>query len=123
MINYGSRGLRGSESNYAAAKLEMLAALIFIEHNRKFLYGKHFVIRCDNKAFSWLKTYSTKSEHVNRWIARLDGFNFTIEHRDRNKHTNAEGLSKKTEYYMRRENHACLPHMEGFKFLEQSTVR
>ena len=120
VINYGSRGLRNSERNYGAAKLEMLAALIFIEHNRKFLYGRHFLIRCDNQAFSWLKTYSTKSEHVNRWIARLDGFDFTIEHRDRSKHTNADGLSKKTEYYMRRENHVCLQHMEGFKFLPQA---
>ena len=119
VINYGSRGLRGSERNYGAAKLEMLAALIFIEHNRKFLYGKRFIIRCDNMAFSWLKSYSTKSEHVNRWIARLDGFDFKIEHRDRNKHTNADGLSKKTEYYRRRENHVCPLHMGGFKFLSQ----
>ena len=60
VICYVSRVLRGSERNYGAAKNEMLAALTFIEHYRKFLYGKKFIIRCDNMAFSWLKSYSTK---------------------------------------------------------------
>ena len=120
VICYGSRGLRGSERNYGAAKNEMLAALTFIEHYRKFLYGKKFIIRCDNMAFSWLKSYSTKSEHVARWITRLDGFDFTIEHRDRNKHTNADGLSKKTEYYQRRANHIQAEHVPGFAFMNQN---
>ena len=41
VINYASRGLKGSERKYSAAKSEMLAALTFIEHNRKWLLGRN----------------------------------------------------------------------------------
>ena len=119
VINYASRGLKGSERKYSAAKSEMLAALTFIEHNRKWLLGREFTIRVDNQAFSWLKTYSTKSEHVGRWIVRLDGFNLKIEHRTRNHHTNADGLSKKTEYYGRAEDRDIPEHVAGFSFMTQ----
>ena len=119
VINYASRGLKGSERKYSAAKSEMLAALTFIEHNRKWLLGREFTIRVDNQAFSWLKTYSTKSEHVGRWIVRLDGFNLKIEHRTRNHHTNADGLSKKTEYYGRADNRDIPEHVAGFSFMTQ----
>ena len=119
VINYASRGLKGSERKYSAAKSEMLAALTFIEHNRKWLLGREFTIRVDNQAFSWLKTYSTKSEHVGRWIVRLDGFNLKIEHRTRNHHNNADGLSKKTEYYGRAEEREIPEHVAGFSFMTQ----
>ena len=119
VINYASRGLKGSERKYSAAKSEMLAALTFIEHNRKWLLGREFTIRVDNQAFSWLKTYSTKSEHVGRWIVRLDGFNMRIQHRTRNHHTNADGLSKKTEYYGRADEREIPEHVAGFSFMSQ----
>ena len=119
VINYASRGLKGSERKYSAARSEMLAALTFIEHNRKWLQHREFVIRCDNQAFSWLKTYNTKSEHVARWINRLDTFNMVIQHRTRNHHTNADGLSKKTEYYQRVEARPMGDKAVGFQFLSQ----
>ena len=119
VINYASRGLKGSERKYSAARSEMLAALTFIEHNRKWLQHREFVIRCDNQAFSWLKTYNTKSEHVGRWINRLDTFNMVIQHRSRNHHTNADGLSKKTEYYQRVEQRPMGDKAVGFNFMSQ----
>ena len=98
---------------------EMLAALTFIEHNKMWLQHREFVIRCDNQAFSWLKTYSTKSEHVTRWINSLGTFNMVIQHRTRNHHTNADGLSKKTEYYQRVEARPMGDKAVGFQFLSQ----
>ena len=41
--------------------------------------------------------------YIGRWIARLDGYNMIIEHRTRDKHQNADSLSKKTEFYERQE--------------------
>ncbi len=94
VISYGSRGLRAAERNYGPPKQEMLAALTFLEQFRPFLSAKRFTLRCDNQALSWLKTYSTSSCMVARWITRLSSFNFEIIHRDRRQHTNADGLSK-----------------------------
>jgi hypothetical protein len=95
--------------------------LTFIEYFDKFLEGRHFTLRCDNHALSWLKSYrmSTKNAMVARWIQRLDRFNFTIEHRLRHRHTNADGLSKKREYYERQEQALDIPMQTKFKFMTQ----
>ena len=39
--------------------------------------------------------------YFGRWIVRLDGYHMIIEHRMRDKHQNADRLSKKTEFYER----------------------
>ena len=55
----------------------------------------------DNRALSWLKTYSLDQKYIGRWIVRLDWYNTIIEHRTREKHQNADSLSKKTEFHER----------------------
>ena len=118
VISYGSRGLRSHERNYPAAKSEMLAALTFIEYYKKLLSGQPFVLRCDNIALSWLKTYRNGEGMVARWIQRLDQFNFKIVHRLRDKHTNADGLSKMTQFYRHREERPA-PERKGFTWMTQ----
>ena len=58
-----------------------------------------FKLRVNNQAFSWLKTYSIDQSYIGRWIVRLDGYHMIIEHTMREKHQNADSLSKKTEVY------------------------
>ena len=41
--------------------------------------------------------------YIGRWIVILDGYHMIIEHRMRDKHQNADSLSKKTEFYERLE--------------------
>ena len=41
---------------------------------------------------------SMDQSYIGRWIVRLDGYHMVIEHRMRDKHQNAESLSKKTEF-------------------------
>ena len=118
VISYGSRGLRAAERNYGAPKCEMLAALTFCEQFRTFLTPRKFTLRCDNQALAWLKTYSTSSTMVARWITRLSSFNFVILHRDRRLHTNADGLSKQTQHYERAEQ-VKDEMMPGFSFISQ----
>ena len=40
---------------------------------------------------------------MGQWITRSKEYHFEIQHKDKNKHQNADGLSKKTEYYRIRE--------------------
>ena len=53
----------------------------------------------------------------------MDGYHMIIEHRMRDKHHNADNLSKKTEFYERLEqkqaNQAEIK--EGFSFLDKET--
>ena len=61
--------------------------------------------------------------YIGRWIVRLDGYHMIIEHRMRDKHQNADSLSKKTEFYERLEqkqaNQAEIK--EEFSFLDKET--
>ena len=108
---------------YGASKVEMFAVVTFVEKYRAYLGSEPFKLRVDNRALSWLKTYSMDQSYIGRWIVRLDGCNMIIEHRTRDKHQNADSLSKKTEFYDRQEQReANRPEIkEGFSFMDKET--
>ena len=122
-IAYGSKVLKDTEMKYGAPKAEMFAVVTFVEKYREYLGSAPFKLRVDNRALSWLKTYSMDQSYIGRWIVRLDGYHMIIEHRMRDKHQNADSLSKKTEFYERLEqkqaNQAEIK--EGFSFLDKET--
>ena len=122
-IAYGSKVLSDTEMKYVAPKAEKFAVVTFVEKYRAYLGSAPFKLRVDNRALSWLKTYSLDQSYIGRWIVRLDGYHMIIEHRMRDKHQNADRLSKKTEFYERLEqkqaNQAEIK--EGFSFLEKET--
>ena len=61
--------------------------------------------------------------YIGRWIVGLDGYHMIIEHKMRDKHQNADSLSKKTEFYERLEQKQANPAelKEGFSFLDKET--
>ena len=122
-IAYGSKVLSDTEIKYGARKAEMFAVVTFVEKYRAYLGSAPFKLRVDNRALSWLKTYSMDQSYIGRWIVRLNGYHMIIEHRMRDKHQNADSLSKKTEFYERLEqkqaNQAEIK--EGFSFLDKET--
>ena len=122
-IAYGSKVLSDTEMKYGAPKAEMFAVVTFVEKYRAYLGSAPFKLHVDNRALSWLKTYSMDQSYIGRWIVKLDGYHMIIEHRMRDKHQNADSLSKKTEFYERLEqkqaNQAEIK--EGFSFLDKET--
>ena len=122
-IAYGSKVLSDTEMKYGAPKAEMFAVVTFVEKYRAYLGSEQFKLLVDNKALSWLKTYSMDQSYIGRWIVRLDGYNMIIEHRTRDKHQNADSLSMKTEFYERQEQReADRPEIkDGFSFMDKET--
>ena len=122
-IAYGSKVLSDTEMKYGAPKAEMFAVVTFVEKYRAHLGSESFKLRVDNRALSWLTTYSMDQSYIGRWIVRLDGYNMIIEHRTRDKHQNADSLSKKTEFYERQEQReADRPEIkDGFSFMDKET--
>ena len=122
-IAYGSKVLSDTEMKYGAPKAEMFAVVTFVENHRAYLCSEPFKLRVDNRALSWLKTYSMDQSYIGRWIVRLDGYNMIIEHRTRDKHQNADSLSKETEFYERQEQReADRPETkDGFSFMDKET--
>ena len=120
-IAYGSKVLSDTEMKYGAPKAEMFAVVTFVEKYRAYMGSAPFKLRVDNRALPWLKTYSMDQSYIGRWIVRLDGYHKIIEHRMRDKHQNADSLSKKIEFYERLEqkqaNQAEIK--EGFSFLDK----
>ena len=122
-IAYGSKVLSDTEMKYGAPKAEMFAVVTFVEKYRAYLGSAPFKLRVDNRALSWLMTYSMDQSYIGRWIVRLDGYHMIIEHRMRDKHQNADSLSKKTEFYERLEQKQAnqAEVKEGFSFLDKQT--
>ena len=82
----GSNALSDTKMKYGAPKAEMFAVVTFVEKYRAYLGSVPFKLRVDNRALSWLKTYSMDQSYIGRWIVHLDGYNMIIEHRKRDKH-------------------------------------
>ena len=122
-IAYGSKVLSDTEMKYGAPKAEMFAVITFVEKYRAYLGSALFKLRVDNRALAWLKTYSMDQSYIGRWIVRLDGYHMIIEHRTRDKHQNADSLSKKTEFYERLEEKQANQSeiKDGFSFLDKET--
>ena len=112
-----------TEMKYGAPKAEKFAIVTLVANYRAYTRSAPFKLRVVNRALSWLKTYSMVQSKIGRWKVRLDGFHMIIEHRMRDKHQNADSLSKKTEFYERLEqkpaNQAEIK--EGFLFLDKAT--
>ena len=117
--------LSDTEMKYGAPKAEIFAVVTFVEKYRAYLGSATFKLHVDNRALSWLKTYSMDQNYIGRWIVRLDGYHMVIEHRMCDKHQNADNPSKKTKFYERleqkRANQAEIK--EGFSFLDKETYK
>ena len=65
-IAYGSKVLSDTELKYGAPKTEMFAVVTFVEKYRAYLGSAPFKLRVDNRALSWLKTYSMDQSYIGR---------------------------------------------------------
>ena len=122
-IAYGSKVLSDTEMKYGAPKAEMFEVITFVEKYRAYLGSAPFTLRVDNRALAWLKTYSMDQSYIGSWIVRLDGYHMITEHRTRDKHQNADSLSKKTEFYERLEEKQANQSeiKDGFSFQDKET--
>ena len=85
-IAYVSKVLSDTEVKYGLSKAQMLAVVTFVEIYRAYLGSAPFNFPVDNRALSWLKSYSLEQSKIGRWIFRLDGYHTIFEHRMRDKH-------------------------------------
>ena len=68
VISYGSRTLNKAEKNYCITDKELLAIRHFTEYYRQYLLGRHFLVRSDYQAL----TYLLKLKEPKGRIARSD---------------------------------------------------
>ena len=59
--------------------------------------GRKFRLRTDHASLKWLLNYKDADGMLARWLAKLQAYDFTIEHRPGLQHGNADGLSRCTK--------------------------
>jgi hypothetical protein len=85
-----------AEKSFCVTRRELLAIVRTLEHFCKYLYGQDFHLRIDHSALTWLMRFKNLEGQTARWIQRLQGYNFTSEHRQGQKHNNANSLSRRS---------------------------
>ena len=98
VVAYASRGLRKSERNYPAHKLEFLALKwAVVDKFHDYLYGNKFRVRTDNNPLTYAFTTAKLDALSHRWLAALSTYNFSIQYRSGKQNTDADALSRLPE--------------------------
>ena len=87
VIAYGSRVLSKAERRYCVTHRELLAVVYFLQHFQPYLLGRHFTLRSDHGSLTWVRNFT-------RWLEKLQEYDFTIVHQPRQRHSNADALSR-----------------------------
>ena len=96
VIAYASRGLRPSQRNNPAHKLECLALKWAVSdkfHDNH--YGTTFQNVIDNNPLTYVLSKAKLVATSQRWVAALASYNFTISYRPGQQNADADGLSRK----------------------------
>ncbi|KAG1045094.1 hypothetical protein G6F43_011344 [Rhizopus delemar] len=81
VISYASRGLRGSERNYAITHLEALAVVWGVTHYKHYLKGRHFILITDHSSLVYIFRPTRLTPKLSRWAACLLDYDFEIRYR------------------------------------------
>jgi len=94
VIAYSSRTMSKAEQQYETTKKELPAVVNGLKQFRKYLTGRHFAIRTDRVALSWLRRTLKPMPQLARWLTLIEEFDYEVIHRDGKRHQNADGLSR-----------------------------
>jgi hypothetical protein len=94
VICFGSKALTPTQQNYSAPERECLAVVEGIKQFYIYLHGAEFVVVTDHKALEWLMKHKDPTSKLMRWAIKLQGYNFTIQHRPGKHNANVDALSR-----------------------------
>ena len=92
MIAYYSKSLNPAQQKYCTTKRELLAVVSTLDNFKGYVCGPHFRISTDHAALLWLTNLKNIQGMLARWLAKLQQFNFAMEHRPGAHHGNTDGL-------------------------------
>jgi len=73
---------------------ETLAIIVVVAKFHHYLLGHQFVIRTDHQSLKELKAQTIQTPEQQAWLAKLLGYNFTIEYKKGCENTGADSLSR-----------------------------
>ena len=94
VIAYHSKSLNPAQQKYCTTRRKLLSVVATLDHFKGYVWGPHFTVRTDHAALVWLTNLRNIQGMLARWLAKLQQFHFSIEHRPGAQHGNADGLSR-----------------------------
>jgi hypothetical protein len=117
VIAYASRILSRVEQNYNTTSRELLAIIFRFRQFPQFLLGRHFLLRIDHSALSYLRTPEPMVQAA-RWLDYIEEYDFTIEHCNGSNHGNSDALSRRPH---QQESGLALTERTCLRIREQET--
>ncbi|XP_055840052.1 uncharacterized protein LOC129907729 [Episyrphus balteatus] len=93
-IFYHSQKLNAAQRNYNVTERECLAAVMGVQKFRAYVEGHAFKIVTDHASLKWLMNQKDLCGRLARWSLKLQGFDFTIEHRKGSQNVVPDALSR-----------------------------
>jgi hypothetical protein len=120
VIAYASRVLSRVEQTYNTTRRELLAIIFEFRQFRQFLLGRHFLLRIDHSALSYLRRTLEPMGQAVRWLDYIEEYDFTIQFRNRNgsNHGNSDALSRRPH---QQESGLALTERTCLRIREQET--
>jgi len=91
---YSSRTMTKSELHYETTRKELLSVIYGLRQYCQYLLGRHFIIRTDHAALSWLQKTPEPMPQLARWLTIIEQYDYKVVHRHGKQHANADGLSR-----------------------------
>ena len=97
-VAFFSRTLQVSETRHASVEKEAQAIIETVRHWRHYLTGKHFILKTDQQAVSYMfdkqKNSKIKNDKNMRWRMELSCFDFDIVYRPRKENISSDIFSR-----------------------------
>ena len=95
VIGYASRVLNPAETRYCTTRKELAGIMFGLKYYRHFLVGKHFELRTDHAALTYLLKTPEPVGQAARYLDTLAEFDFSVVHRPGAQHRNCDALSRR----------------------------
>ncbi|GBG75783.1 hypothetical protein CBR_g21028 [Chara braunii] len=97
-IEYMSKKMPSKKLAKSTYERELYALYKALVHWRHFLLGRFFYLRTDHQTLQWIKTQSTLSDALKRWIEVIDQYDFKLEYLKGEYNKVADALSRRADY-------------------------
>jgi hypothetical protein len=94
VICYVSKALSNAELEYSATEKECLAVIFAVEKLRCYLEFTKFTVVTDFYALKWLHSLKNPVGRLERWVLRLQKFDFEVVHRPGKDNVDPDFLSR-----------------------------
>ena len=94
VIGYSSCTFNKCEQKYCITRKELAAVVFGLKQYRQYLLGRHFLIRSDHVALTYLRSAKELIGQQARWLDFIEEFDFELQHRAGTAHGNADALSR-----------------------------